>query len=856
MLPRATITALVLLLAGATIARAQSAETVPTDEGLVAVMCGTFLSTEVVARFGADSTVYVPFAAFCDLFAVKHRTIGADTLIAEVPTGSPFTIVRSTHTLHRGDSAIRLEDASILGIDGVAYAEISAISRAFGLTFEYDPRNVRIFVSPDRRLPFVTNELGERRREALGVYSSGTGDSSVAASVDRRLLGMPVVDWGFDWSMRRDVVDAGGGFRFGMPALFGSLSGSGSANLEQEERPRIVAGLDEVRWEFALPYFAPLRRVELSTSTQLADRTFGAKLSNTSLSTRRTDGIAYSISGHTQPDWIVELYDGAELLQATQADSNGYYEFSTPLDRSNITYVVHQVGPHGERIATERLVERPIDLLLGGAIEYDLSASSTLRSGAPFEGQAVLQAGVTEWLTLGSRERLRPSTPGDARIDSLEHRPFANVWLGASGSLSLEYDPNPGMARATLDIPIWGDLRCRLDGIEVANDLSRYGAGTSINVALGPMMLGTTARYENHSGASVFKAKPTISGFFHGISFSASSSLQWMPKYQTTSETADTVPNGPVESSLNLVAVLSPSIMIGGDVTYDHSTDIPSRMNLWSSLGLTSWLRVGASYRVDDLDWSRAGVELSLGLDFSLARLRSRTDRRGDVVSNRTSLEGSFVLTPTGIHTRNSTMVGQSAVVVRAFNDVNGNAEFDRGEQFVGSPRTSLRGGGGNRASDEGEHFSVMPDAEYIVEIDPYSFAADGYYPRRTRFMIYALPNTVQTIDVPLSAGSDLTGRLVLVDDTSAEIPMSSSVFNGLKVRARAVDGTASYDGEAFSDGSLFIIGVAPGEYRIELDERQLAMRRIRLRGEPRTYVVGADAPSLEPIRLERAPEP
>jgi hypothetical protein len=849
----ATIAALGALLCVGR-AHAQSGAPVPTEEGIVAVQCGTFLSTEVVARFGADTTVYVPFDAFCDLFAIKHRS-AADSVIAEVPTGSLFSISRAARTLRRGDSITTLDERSLLDVDGTFFVELATISHAFGLQFGYDPGNVRIFVSPDRRLPIIANELGERRREALGVYESDMSDPTDDVSVTRRLLGMPVLDWSADWTARRDMFDASGGFRFGLPALFGTLSGGGGARLDGDSTRRIVGALESATWELALPYLPVLRRIELSTSSTTGERGYGARLSNASLSSRRTDGLEYAITGYTQPAWIVELYDGEQLLQATQADTNGAYSFAMPLDRSTITVSIHQVGPNGERIVSERLIERPIDLLHGGVVEYDLSAASTLRPRAPVAGSASVQVGITDWLTLGARERLRPSPPGMPRLDSLDHQPFVNLWLGSSGSLGVEYDPVPGVARATLDMPLWGDLRARLDGIEVAKDLSRFGAGTSLSVGLGSLMASAVARYDNHNGASIVTAKPALSGYFSGVSFSAASDLRWAPHREAVGESIDTLPNGPIESSLQLVGIVSPSFMLGGDLTYDHAARRASRMTAWTSLGLASWLRVGASYRVENLDWKRAGFELTIGIDLSAARLRSRTDRRNEVTSNRTSLEGSLVLSPAGFHTRNTSMVGQSAVVVRAFNDINGNGVRDGAEQVVGNPRTTLRGGGGSASSEEGRHYSVMPDAEYLVEVDPYSFADEGLFPRRTHYAIYALANNVEEIDVPLSVGEDLTGTFMLVDGKGEEIRMSSSVFNGLRVRVRAVDGSATYDGEAFSDGSLYVIGVAPGEYRIEPDARQLAMRRIRMRGEPRTWRIGGGAPPLESIAFERVPE-
>ena len=119
---------------------------------------------------------------------------------------------------------------------------------------------------------------------------------------------------------------------------------------------------------------------------------------------------------------------------------------------------------------------------------------------------------------------------------------------------------------------------------------------------------------------------------------------------------------------------------------------------------------------------------------------------------------------------------------------------------------------------------------------------------------------TVETVALPTTSGEAAEGYVVTTWTTDNELNVTTvdgagqggARLNGLRVQLASPSSNALYDGEVFSDGTIYFTGVAAGDYKLVIDPAQLAARHLALAGDLGMIHLGRDATRLPSIRLVR----
>lgn len=819
----------------------------PTEDGIIRLDVPGVVSRDLGARFAGD-TLYLSYSSFTGFLGIiNHVSSNRDTLSAEYPLGEPVSIIRSAGVARRRTRELALAPGSVLEVDDELYVEATMLCRVLGLSIQLDIAELKLTIVPDSRLPVVEQARNRLRYAALGGGRDGE-PAHAAPSIRRELFGSIAFDWSLLGTLQRGNEGGAGVVQLGGPFLYGVLNLGLSGELRRLGPTPVRASLDHAGWQMTFPDLSLLQRVSVEMSPGIGRGSYAASLSNIPVVPRRIFG-ARDLEGFTQPGWDVEMYEGNTLVEVTHADEQGRYRFTIPVGYGATTRTIQQVGPHGERISEQRSFQLNPWLIPSGEVQYTLRLSSLrLDTGSLDAGAADVAVGVTDRLTLGASAS--GTTSGFPRLgrDSVGLALVANLWLWDATSVGIHFDPFRMVAGGSFEYLSHGNLSVRLGLDSVGLREPKVASHASINVPLGAVSLGGSGRYERDIHGTTVEAAPTLSAYFAGIGCYGGMRFGWHGFADESS--GELMPLQPVRvmtSTLQVTAAPGAGIFLSGRCGYDHIARALDQLELSSSINLTSALRLGMSWSMRGTEWRGGTVGLQIGFDIDAARTRLESSYQNGETMGSLYMQGTATISAAGIRPLRLGGVGQSAIVLRAFNDANLNGVRDGGEEILDDATAQLFCGGSEYGSEDGAFLSLSPNQACIVRIDREQFLGRGLYPRQFEFGVFTVQSTTHVIDIPFAEGNDISGHADVML-AGREKRLSTTILTGLAVHLVSIGGTADYLGELFDDGSILIAGVAPGDYRIVFDEKELASRQLGLRNLPERVTIDAATTRLPTI--------
>jgi hypothetical protein len=796
-------------------------------DGILRITLQGIASEAFFVKLSGD-TLYLPFVRLCDFLRipVMPGSIFSD-IDGELPAGTPFHLSSAAKLARYGADSIPITPTALRLDSGELYVEGSFLRRWLQIPMQYDTSGLRIVIGADERIPRV---LQARNRKKYALLSSQDDSTSILppCSIERQMLGYPTIDWAMTAARSGSGSQMWGSLQLGAPLLYGVLDLNAATRYSRLDSSVPWFGINGWSWQFLLPTFDPLRKIVVG-SNQIGNRSqYELEVSNIPLTTRPIYGTG-ELEGYTQPGWMVEIYEGSRLVDVTKADSAGRYRFDMAVGYGTTDRTIVQVGPHGERFAEERRIELAPQLVPVGQIDYQLRASALDDGmGTPFEGSAYTGMGITDRLTLGLEALVRSARIGGMSVDSVIPAASASIWIGEAGFLGLRYNPRWNLFKAEYS---WlaadnSTLRLRVDSLSpVTGSFISSGSAT---IQWGPLTWGATARYARTAGTEVIGVLPRVSGYLEGVSFTLSTDLRWSAHSAELTGYSYLPYRMSQLTSLQLISAVVPRMLLSARGTFDHDAGQLSALGLSASYYLSRTLGLGLSWQVDGGRWRTPALGVQVRIDLNRAAgITLAGSYRQEELTTSSYMHGSAIFSPDGPHFHQSPSIGGSTVVVRSFKDDNGNGVRDADEEDLGERPARLSVATSQLASKEGMFLSIPPNNDCIVEVDRWSLADRGLFPRRTFYPVYSIPNSVHVVDIPFAAGFDVSGRCEMAAGHGGAIPSSSLI--GMSVQLVAVDGSGSYEGEVFHDGSIAIVGVAAGTYRVEIDRRRLASRRLRM---------------------------
>ncbi|HWD38369.1 MAG TPA: carboxypeptidase-like regulatory domain-containing protein [Fimbriimonas sp.] len=527
-----------------------------------------------------------------------------------------------------------------------------------------------------------------------------------------------------------------------------------------------------------------------------------------------------SITGGSAPDSSVELYSGDELLQATQTDPSGRYEFKKlPLYPGGNRFLISTVGSDGKVGLKNVWVYSNPSLPKPHHVSYEVSAdrdsSNQVWSGLQGEprdrslcvAQSAYGLSKNLWVTqtsalvsdsAGSHGSLGFGLEGSfsaffAHVDQLltDSRQGA-LAVGISHSIGgqsisldrIQASPYPAFPNSGVAAPVstgtllsWqrlGRQSSTMFGIEKADapDPATYLIG----------------RYSAQVGPS-FLTDFTRASFDHGFqSLDGELSWEWLFRRSYSVRLDSNYAYGRAlgfgPQSLTLSRSL-PSQFVA-NFTLLYSNGVGQRLHPMATLfKLVGPLALGVTLSGDGTGHFRTGLALST----SISAL-------GGLASARFERPGSAAL---------------GKLRARFFVDKVGDGRFHSGDPLVAGVGVLVDGHGTEPRSQRNGVLGVAslpPGLDCRVSVDSATIADPCLVPETPAVLVCARAGREARVDFPLVETSDLTGRFVDFK------PVSDAPLKAVLLKGDVPVGESVLD-----DGGTYVFsGVPPGEYELRIE--------------------------------------
>jgi hypothetical protein len=313
--------------------------------------------------------------------------------------------------------------------------------------------------------------------------------------------------------------------------------------------------------------------------------------------------------------------------------------------------------------------------------------------------------------------------------------------------------------------------------------------------------------------------EPQVSGNIGALSLIGST------RYITTSVPnpaigESTVVTRSLVSALHVMAMPMNGVLLSLDGHYNHREQRFESIEASTFLHIAERFGVTLSYAIPGTDWKHGTLMAQLNVNLGGARITSVSSLQGESIGSSVIAQGSALVSPYGVRLYDGPGVGESVDLVEAYHDRNANGVRDHGEETLDPPNASLAINGSQLTTSDGVFHSLPANRQCVVEIDRFSHAADDLFPSVAMLNLQTVPNGAFVMEVPFGKGVDCTGSI------RVEGYSSSSIVDGLRITLENSTG-ASFDGEVYADGTIFVPAVCFGHYTLRFDNDQLASRRL-----------------------------
>jgi hypothetical protein len=827
---------------------------IPSDEGVVQVEVAGVDSKDLVGRYVGDS-LFLPYGALCDFLHFRNRVTEDLATISGVGVKNrSYEISRRYGHARIGDDTIQIAPSDIRIARGEVYIEESLLCRLLGVNGHFDALQLKVRIDADPTIPLVRWHHGE---ELFGVQQAiGTSSMNASGSVfERHLFRGSIVNWtvaNSTFGTQRTSTSAT--LLAGADLLYGCLELGGSMAIPSGMNNTVRGALNLWRWTYATPTSTLFSQVTLGTTSVAEFGVYGMELTNRRLSPR-TDFTSYTLEGQSQPGWIVEMYDGDHLSEVVHADSTGRYRFVVPMGYGTIDRRIRQMGPSGEVIIEHRRLQLASEMIPSGEIEYTAGFGfEKLAVASPVVGSARVGIGITDHLTLVSNALYKSEGIGRWNPDSIAPTFNANLWLGGTTTASVGYNVRGRLLNSEVGFVTADNSVLRLGLDSMTSNASSFTANGTTTVPIGPITIGGDCRYHQGIEERRIEATPRLSGYVAGISFEGSYTMA--RRLAGRGENLPTL--GGDVASLRLLLSPVDGLLLAMNGGYDINRRKPTTIEVTTYTRLTERVGLSLGYSILGTNWSNGRVQAEFTFDLPSFRGATTAMRGEEGISTLSYAQGGMVISSGGVIPRNDINVGTAAILVHGFYDRNNNGRRDDGEELLEDPASELVMGSSTVESNENGIYRGIPAwRECTVIIDQWCMSGRSLFPGRTRFNLTTSPSGVHQIEVPFSEGVDLGGICEVGGQTTSPRAQETHrpVLTGLRLQLINLETSALYNGEVFSDGTIYIPAVGVGTYRVVFDPTQLESRRLCATTDPKPITVTTTTRTIPTLVLNRCTE-
>lgn len=818
------------------------------EEGIVRIDVGGVVTRDVIVLFAGDS-LYLPLLESAVLF-------GFD--VGRTDAGATTISVDGTRLLEHDSLSVRTpsdrrSNATAPGLrrwfGGVLYLEWQSLFEILDIPAVYDPEQLFIRLAPSTNIP-VVSWARERNLATIGRLTARDDPAAGDARYFRSMLGAPELHWKLGHHAfigERGVAGSSisGDIHLSAPLLMGQLDVGIAGRSDKRVDGGLRWDLTDWRWTYNDPSGSLLTYARAGRIVAADRSAIGITLSNRPLTPRRLHAH-FSHGGSTEPGSVVRMVRGGTTTAQATADSTGHFRFDIPIGYGTTSARFLYRSADGEIIEQALTWSSAAGIVPAGRIDYDVSAGM-LRTGSDvLVGDLSLRVGMTSrWtahLLLSGLHSLADSATLPTRASHA--RVGVTGWVGRSTAIIGRIDLATGALSGRLDL----------------------GGSTGPGLSL----VADSIHLDGRSDVTASARLPIGS-----IRFDAGVRLQRQLEKAWDVATFGSLRAGLGNSGISLSAAiphltrsedrLSHDLLVGfGAYTFPVPwLHITSGLRWHSgaadaselSIGATAHLRggrrigVGAIFPLSDVRDPDIGVRV----EFPIGRIRPiLSATAGSAYSSlTTTIDGATIIAPSGVAMLPIGVRGQCSIVLTGFDDRNGNGMRDDGERRLGSIDADISYEGVTSRVVGGRVEGLPPHRFVRIDVDRYGHVDEGLIPSKPSVRLTTAPSSVVHIDIPYTKGRDVTGTVsVLVD--SVPDRNASSLLSALDASLVTEEGVV-FEGEVFSDGTIYFSGIPNGAYSLRFDQRQLDARGLAVSGRPDPIIVDDETRSDPEITLMRS---
>jgi len=704
---------------------------------------------------------------------------------------------------------------------GAYYLESSLFTQAFGMALGFNYRAMTITINPGFELPAVKQKRIEQMRSNLAKVQ---GREAADTVLERyyHLVKFGNLDWLINTSQRSDELP-NNHFAIGLGTEL--LYGEADVSLNYYNRYKFDNRQVQYLWRWVnnnnkIIKQAQVGKIASQTISFINSPVIGAVMRNAPTTVRKATGF-YALHQTTEPNWTVELYINNVLIDYTRADASGAYSFNVPVVYGYNTLKLKFYGPMGEERTEERAMNMPYTVMQSGEFEYSLSAGVVQDSSNSRMGKCELNYGVSRLLTVSGGFEYLSSIPNGPFI------PYAKASIQPFNKLTFSGEYAYGVRSSGLLNYYFGkDALLEVNYTKyVEGQLStRFNADVERKVRLSfPLRFKKVNGFARMDYTQLdyreFKynqANALLSLYYKQFNASSSTQLNWIDQ-QTSYVTEDIAFS--LRFKKGLVLRTSARYNVNQQRVMSYKAEVEKRI----PIGYLS-----ASYE-RNYSFHDHFANLSFKFDLPYARAAiSVSHSKGKLTTTQNAMGSLAFGADKHIDVSNNPSMGKGGILLYPFLDLNQNDIYDKGEPLVNIK--SVKTGGGRVIYNENDSVVRITNLNaftyYRIEFSDKDLQTISWKFKNKIYQVLVDPNQFKRVEVPVTVVGEAGGMIYKKQQNELKGlgRIIIRVYN--KNNQRVVAETLSE-----SDGYIYYLGLAPGEYVARPDSAQL--QNVGLRAEP-----------------------
>jgi len=696
---------------------------------------------------------------------------------------------------------------------GVLYMEAGLLEKVFGIILKFNFRSLSIVLSSTFELPIMKQMRVEKMRNNLSKLRSEEIPDTV---VKRRyhLFKPGMLDWAIATSQtNKGAYDNYLGLRVGTEFLFGEADVSvdffNRHKFDNRQLQFIWRWVDNDK---SIIKQAQVGKISHQAISSIHYPIIGASVRNSPTTIRKAKGY-HSINEFTEPNWTVELYINNILVDYIQADASGFFMFKVPVIYGFTTLKLKFYGPLGEERSDERIINMPYTIMPTNEFEYGLSAGVLQDSSRSRFGRGEFSYGLSSRVTISGGLEYLSSLSGGPFI------PFAKATFQPFSKLTINAEYAYGVkTRGMLNYYIGKNTLLEIEYSKYVEGQQAVSFGApeerKIKLSVPFRKMGITGFAKFNFTQLVYKefnynqGSLMLSFYYRQINANTSTQFNWINK-QTPYLTTDLT----ISYKLRKGFTFRPAIRynLSQKELMSYKAEIEKRIPKgFLSVSYEKYLAYHDHY---------INVNLRYDLPFSRNSV-SASQSRGKMYLSE-SAQGSLAFGSGNrvIHGSNSPAVSKGGISVYPFLDLNQNGIFDANEHMV--KVSNVRISGGKAIFNDHDSIIRIPDlnsfTSYEMALSDNDLENIAWRFRKKLYQVLVDPNQFKRVDVPVIAMGEVSGNAFL------EKNHARKGIGRIKVNIYKKD-TGQLMAEILTetDGYLYFLGLAPGEYEACVDTAQL----------------------------------